>query len=217
MLFSPTVKKLSEVSPSSGCLSVCLLCFLFPVSGSVSALVVTHWFICSFLPLMSWSLCSSIFGLKRSLVSTVSVEFVWPWTGWERPNVFDEEEICLFSVVLLTPRQQDDKYLLASFPRWFTVPAASLLDFSGRSLMNPVFGPVSRDNETTHLAAADRRKVASSFYVNSREDLTRWPRSLSVTLANILDIYLLCFYIPSHAKFAIKPQALSASSPCGFW
>lgn len=148
-----------------------------------------------------------IFGPKHSLFSTVSVAFCW--TGWERPNVFDEEEICLFSVVALTPRQQDDKYLLAGIQRWSTIPAGSLVDVSGQSLINPVVGPVSRDNETTHLAAADRMKVASPFYVESRGDLTRWPLSLSVALANILDIYLLCFYFPSHAKFAIKRQALS--------
>lgn len=48
-----------------------------------------------------------------------------------------------------------------------------LLGLSGHSLINPVFGPVSRDNETTHLAAADRMKVASLFYVGSRGELTR--------------------------------------------
>lgn len=197
------MEKLSEVSPSSGCLSVWLLCFLFPVSGSVSALVVTHWFIRSFLPLMSWCLCSSV--LDRSALCLALLAFCCRWTGWERPDIFDEEEICLFSVVALTPRQQDDKYLLVRIQRWFTIPAASLLGFSGQSLINPVFGPVSRDNEPAHLAAADRMKVASSFYVESRGDLTRWPLSLSVALANISSPFL-----TADTYYSNK------SSPCGF-
>lgn len=141
-----------------------------------------------------------IFGPQRSLFSTVSIAFCWRWTEWERPNIFDEEEICLFSVVSLTPRQQDDKYLPYSIHRWFTVPAGSLLDFSGQPLINPVFGLVSLDNETSHLAAAGKMKVASSFYIELREDLTRWPLSLYVAQADILYIYLFLFYFPSETS-----------------